>query len=121
MKDIITIKISKFLTNDYVAQIARNQWRSEAPEWINRSRQYVFDELINDNDCFGVVAVDSNDEVIGRMHCVKNESNPKLWYYGDLFVVEKYRRKGIATRMINTAVEHLSEIGAGEMICSLHV
>ena len=48
MKESITIKISKFLTNDYVAQIARNQWRSEAPEWINRSRLYVFDELIND-------------------------------------------------------------------------
>ena len=74
MKESITIKISKFLTNDYVTQIARNQWRSEAPEWINRSQLYVFDELINDNDCFGVVAVDSNDEVIGRMHCVKNEN-----------------------------------------------
>lgn len=117
MKESITIKISKFLTNDYVAQIARNQWRSEAPEWINRSRVYVFDELINDNDCFGVVAVDSNDEVIGRMHCVKNENNPKLWYYGDLFVVERYRRKSIATRMIKTAVEHLSEMGASELIC----
>ena len=28
------------------------------------------------------------------MHCVKNECNPKLWYYGDLFVENEYRRNG---------------------------
>ncbi len=117
MKEIISIKISKFLTNDYVTQIAQKQWGSQNPEWINRSRQYVFDELINNNDCFGVVAVNSNEEIIGRMHCVKNESDPKLWYYGDLFVEKEYRRNGIASRMIKTAVDHLSEIGASELIC----
>lgn len=118
MKEIITIKISKFLTNDYVTQIAKNQWSSQEPQWVNRSRQYIFDELIiNNNDCFGVIAVNSNNEVIGRMHCVKNESNPELWYYGDLFVVKEYRRNGIATRMIKAAIEHLSEIGATQLIC----
>ena len=83
MKEIISIKISKYLTDEYVTQIAQKQWGSQNPEWINRSRQYVFDELINNNYCFGVVAVNSDDEIIGRMHCVKNESDPKLWYYGD--------------------------------------
>ena len=117
MKENISIKISKYLSNDYVSQIARKQWGSQIPQWINRSRQYVFDELINENDCFGVIAVNSDDEIIGRMHCVKNECNPKLWYYGDLFVENEYRRNGIATRMIKTAVEHLSEIGATELIC----
>ncbi len=117
MKEIISIKITKFLTNDYVTSIALKQWGSEEPQWINRSRQYIFEELINNNDCFGVVAVTADDKIIGRMHCVKNKTNPKLWYYGDLFVATEYRCNGIATRLINTAVDYLSEIGATELVC----
>ena len=117
MKEIITIQISKFLTNELVEQIAQNQWRSSTPQFINRSRQYIFDELINSNDCFGVIATTSKNQVIGRIHCVKNESNPRLWYYGDLFVTPEYRRNGIAKQMIHAATNHLSEMGATTLRC----
>ena len=117
MKEIITIQISKFLTNELVEQIAQNQGESSSPQFTNRSRQYIFDELVNDNDCFGVIATTSRKQVIGRIHCVKNESDPCLWYYGDLFVTPEYRRNGIAKQMIRTAINHLSEIGATSLRC----
>ena len=52
---------------------------------------------MNENDCFGVIATTPNNDVVGRLHCVKNENNSKLWYYGDLFVIPEYRRMGIAS------------------------
>ena len=117
MKEIITIQISKFLTNELVREIAQTQWKTDAPPWVNRSRQYIFDEIMNDNDCFGVVATASNHTVIGRLHCVRNETNPGLWHYGDLFVALEYRRMGIASRMIHAALDHLSERGAVALRC----
>ncbi len=96
MKDIVTIQISKFLTNEYVEQIAQSQWKALTPQFTNRSRQYIFDELVNSNDCFGVIATTAKNQIIGRIHCVRNENNPHLWYYGDLFVIPEYRRRGIA-------------------------
>ncbi len=117
MKDIITIQVSKFLSNELAKKIAQKQWGSSEPPWVNRTRQYIFDELLNDNDCFDVVATTSNNDIVGRLHCVKNEARPKLWYYGDLFVIPAYRRQGIATQMIRTAMNHLSEIGGNALRC----
>ena len=117
MKEIITIQISKFLTNELAEKISQTQWKSSAPSFINRSRQYIFDELVNGNDCFGVVATTANGKVIGRLHCVRNEVNPLLWYYGDLFVISDYRRQRIATQMIYAAINRLSEIGAKTLRC----
>lgn len=117
MNEIITIQISKFLTDEFVRQIAQKQWKTDAPPWVNRSRQYIFDEIMNENDCFGVVATAANRAVIGRLHCVRNETDPKLWYYGDLFVIPEYRRMGVATKMINAALDHLSDLGAVALRC----
>ena len=117
MDEIITIQISKFLTDEYVRQIAQKQWRTDAPQWVNRSRQYIFDEIMNDNNCFGVVAITQNGTVIGRIHCVRNESDQRLWYYGDLFITPEYRRKGIASQMIHAAIDHLAELGAVALRC----
>jgi len=117
LTQIITIQISKFLTNELVQKIAQKQWKTTAPSGINRSRQYIFDEIINKNDCFGVVAITPDNDVVGRLHCIKNEINPKLWYYGDLFVIPEYRRMGIASQMIRTAMNHLSELGAITLRC----
>ncbi|MBE6896548.1 MAG: GNAT family N-acetyltransferase [Ruminococcaceae bacterium] len=117
MNEICTIQISKFLTHELTKQIALKQWKSSEQTWTNRSRQYIFDELINGNDCFGVIATASNNEIIGRIHCVKNKTNPYLWYYGELFVIPEYRKMGIAKQMISATINHLSEIGAKTLRC----
>lgn len=117
MKEIITIQISRFLTNELAEKIAQKKGGSSAPKWVNCSRQLVFDEVVNENDCFGVVAVTSDNDVIGRLHCIQNDCDPKLWYYGDLFVVPEYRRTGVATQMIRAAMNHLSEMCAAVLRC----
>lgn len=108
---LITIQISKYLTNTIAEKIAEAQWHSCAPEWINRIRMATYD----DNyfyDCFDVVALGKSDTVIGRLHCIQNENNRNLWYYGDLFVIPEYRRMGIAAQMIHAAINHLRDLGA---------
>ena len=117
MKEVITIQISKFLNNKLAEEIARARWNAITPQWVNRSRQSVFDQLVSGNDCFEVIATTANQGVIGRIHCIKNETDPTLWYYGDLFVIPAYRRMGIATQMIRAAIHHLSEIGAATLRC----
>ena len=62
MKEIITIQISKFLTSELVEQIAQSQWKALTPQFTNRSRQYIFDELVNSNDCFGVIATTAKNQ-----------------------------------------------------------
>ena len=98
-------------------KIAQKQWQTTVPLWVNRSRQYVFDEIVNGNDCFGVVATNANDDVVGRMHCIQNKINPQLWLYTDLFVIPECRRTGIASQMIRAAMHHLSEMGASTLRC----
>ena len=110
MKEVITIQISKFLNNKLAEEIARARWNAITPQWVNRSRQSVFDQLVGGNDCFEVIATTANQGVISRIHCIKNETDPTLWYYGDLFVIPAYRRMGIATQMIRATIHHLSEI-----------
>jgi ribosomal protein S18 acetylase RimI-like enzyme len=56
-------------------------------------------------------------EVVGSMHCIRNETDFSLWYYGDLFVTPEYRRMGIARQMVETAISRLSEIGAAVLRC----
>ena len=80
-------------------------------------RNAVFDELTDENDCFEVIAMTAKGEVVGRMHCIRNETDFSLWYYGDLFVTPEYRRMGIARQMVETAISRLSEIGAAVLRC----
>lgn len=117
MREIITIRISKYLTNELAKEIAVKEWNSDAPQWVNRTRQCIFRELVNDNDCFEVVATTAYHEVVGRLHCIQNKAAPALWYYGDLFVTPAYRRMGIAKQMIHAAITHLSEMGAVTLRC----
>ncbi len=117
MKEIITIQISKFLTNELAEKIAQLQGDSSEPKWINRSRQDIFDNLVNKNECFDVIATTSRNEVVGNIHCVKNENDPLLWQYGNLCVASEYRRIGIAKQMIYTAINHLSEMGVKRLRC----
>ena len=108
---LITIQISKYLTHTLAEKIAAAHWHSCAPEWVDRIRLAAYDDSYF-YDCFEVVALNQNDAVIGSLHCVQNESDQNLWYYGDLFVIPEYRRMGIAARMIKAAIDHLKDLGA---------
>ena len=117
MKEIITIKVSKFLSDELAKKVAWMCWGTSAPQYVNSVRKSVFDELLDGNDCFEVIAATAKGEVVGRLHCIRNETDFSLWYYGDLFVVPEYRRMGIARQMVETAISRLSEIGAALLRC----
>ena len=108
---IITIQISKYLTNPLAGKIAMMQWHSDAPKVVNHLRNVIYGDSYF-YDCFDVIATDQNDDVVGRLHCIQNETDKSLWYYGDLSVIPEYRRMGIATRMIRATIDHLTERGA---------
>lgn len=117
MKEIITIRVSKYLSDELAKKVAWMRWGTSAPEYVNCVRNAVFDELTDENDCFEVIAMTAKGEVVGSMHCIRNETDYSLWYYGDLFVTPEYRRMGIARQMVETAISRLSEIGAAVLHC----
>ena len=116
MTTLITIQISSCLSHELVEKIALAQWNTNAPAWVNCVRQALFDEE-DPAACLDVVATDQSGEVAGRLHCIRNQNDPTLWYYGDLFVVPAYRRMGIASQMVNAAKTHLSELDANRLWC----
>ncbi len=117
MKEIITIRVSKFLSDELAKKVAWMRWGTSTPKYVNCVRNAVFDELTDGNDCFEVIAVTAKGKVVGRLHCIRNETDFSLWYYGDLFVAPEYRRMGIARQMVETAISRLSEIGAAVLRC----
>ncbi|MCL1788106.1 MAG: GNAT family N-acetyltransferase, partial [Defluviitaleaceae bacterium] len=113
--EMITISTSEYLTHELVEKITAMQWNSTSPECINRIRRMVYGDKY-DSDCFNVLAYNETGDVVGRMYCAKNQENPKRWYYGDLAVKPSYRRMKIATKMIKSAIEKISDMG-GDTIC----
>lgn len=114
MKEIITISVSEYLTNDLSKKISFAQWHSQSAECFNRVRRMVYDGKY-DSDCFNVIAADKAGNVVGRLYCLQNQADPSLWYYGDLFVAPELRRMGIATKMAEAAFERLKESGAEKL------
>lgn len=117
MKEIITIRASKFLSDELAKKVAQMCWGTSAPQYVNCVRKDVFDGLTDENDCFEVIAETAKGEVVGRVHCIRNETDFSLWCYGDLFVTPEYRRMGIARQMAEMAISRLSEMGAAVLRC----
>ena len=114
IQNVITISISEYLTHDLVEKIAFLHWRSTNAGDLNRVVHFTYHGKY-DSDCFNVIALNSNNDVIGRLFCLKNQENSKRWYHGDLVVASEYRRMKIASRMIQTAIQRISDMG-GEII-----
>ncbi len=96
----IDVSVSEFLTPELVVQIAQAQW--EGPDWAYSITRLLLTNKIQ-TDCFNVIAKNESGGVIGRLFCIKNDSDSRLWYYGDLFVIPGYRRRHIAERMLELA------------------
>ncbi len=114
--NIITIHITDYLSHDLAVQCAQAQWRSASPQRINRIRGFNFDGKC-DSDFFHVVAIHRDGRPVGRLNCLRNEADPTLWYYGDLFVLPDFRRAGIASAMVRAAADEARERGARTLCC----
>lgn len=104
--ELITITVSEYLTQSIAENLAQAQW--ERPDWAGHIIRQL-DEYKAQADCFNVIAQNEQGEIVGRLFCLQNKDNKKLWYYGDLFVVPECRRRHIADRMLAAAEQALSE------------
>ncbi len=109
----IMITVSKFLTYEIAEKIAAAQWHR--PDWAEQVRKTAF-LFMSETDCFNIIAQNSG-EVVGRLQCIRNDTDPKLWYYGDLFVIPGYRRRHIAENMLKTAADTLADKGCKTLRC----
>jgi ribosomal protein S18 acetylase RimI-like enzyme len=112
--EIITIKVSEFLSGELAQKIAAAQWN--CPDWSNRVTEFVYFAKTH-TDCFNVIAVNECDDVVGRLYCEQNSENSKLWYYGDLCVIPEYRRRHIAERMLALAEQTLIDRWCSRLVC----
>ncbi len=111
--ETIMITVSKFLTYEITEKIAVCQWHR--PDWAEQVRKTAF-LFMSETDCFNVIAQTSG-EVVGRLQCIRNDTDPKLWYYGDLFVNPDYRRRHIAENMLKNAADTLADKGCKTLRC----
>lgn len=112
--EIITVTVSEYLSNELAKKIAAAQWN--AAEWSYGVRFSLY-QFKTETDCFNVIAQNQSGDIIGRLSCIQNNINPKLWYYGDLFVIPEYRRRHIAEKMISVAAETLKDRGCETIRC----
>ncbi len=111
--ETIIITVSKFLTYELAEKIAAAQWHR--PDWAEQIRKTAF-LFMSETDCFHVIA-QSSDKVIGRLQYIQNDTDPKLWYYGDLFVTPDYRRRHMAENMLKTVADTLADKGCKTLRC----
>lgn len=104
--EIITVTVSEYLSNEFAKKIGTAQWN--CPEGYYRVRQWL-NLSKTETGYFNVIAQNEHGSVIGRLSCLQNKSDPKLWHYGDLFVISEYRRRHIAERMLFSAIETLKD------------
>ena len=105
--EIITVTVSKYLSEELALKISQMLWAQSDADGIRSSLYW----LTSDTDSFNVTAQNASGDLAGRILCIQNTDDPTLWYYGDLFVAEKYRRMHIAEKMLAAAFEELKEKG----------
>ena len=64
---------------------------------------------------FEVVAADGTD-VAGYLRCFRNPDDIRQWYIGDVHVRNRYRRRGVATRMYMKVFTELERYEAAENV-----
>lgn len=109
----VSITVSDYLTRELAAEIAAAQWhRAEGSGWVVD----ILYDYKTKSDAFNVIAR-ADDELIGRLQCLKSAYEPRLWYYGDLFVKPAFRRRHIGDRMLQTALDVLRDRGCRTLRC----
>lgn len=109
-KEFISIEVSDYLTCELAERISLMQWHTNKPEFVNSVKHMLYNGKCYSN-CFNVIAYNAAADIVGRLYCLQNQKNPRLWYYGDLAVAKEYRRQHIASKMLNAALETLQDRG----------
>lgn len=109
----VSITVSDYLTRELAVELAATQWNRA--EWSDRVTDLLYGYKTK-SDAFNVIAR-ADDELIGRLQCLQSVDEPRLWYYGDLFVKPAFRRRHIGDRMLQTALDVLRDKGCRTLRC----
>jgi ribosomal protein S18 acetylase RimI-like enzyme len=88
---------------------------------IKAARNFL-QERFQNNDSV-VFAVKDNEKIVGFTQLYPSFSSvsmKRVWILNDLYVEESYRRKKVATLLINTAQEYAKQSGAIRVILATH-
>ena len=105
--EIITVSTSEYLSEETAMKISSALWGQND---IAGMRSILYWHR-SESDCFNVTARNASGDFVGRVFCIRNTDDPTLWYYGDLFVAESYRRRHIAEQMLSAAFDTLKDKG----------
>ena len=92
-----------------------NHWSQYSPTMDYENTKYKFEKIYAKNDTipFGV-AMFENDNLIGfvvfKDHCLEKYLEYTPWI-SDVMIFDEYRNKGYGTKMIDTALKILKELG----------
>ncbi|MBI4049400.1 MAG: GNAT family N-acetyltransferase [Candidatus Doudnabacteria bacterium] len=73
-------------------------------------------------DCFAVkITAHEDDKQVGRLYLymLKNDLHKEPFgFLEDVFVAEEYRKQGIGTELVKTAIEEAKRQGCYKLICT---
>lgn len=104
----VSITVLETLDIETAEKIAYFQWKKR--EFAARVMRW-FEQNNQESDCFNVIAINDQNDVVGRIFCLQNITDKSLWYFGDMFVAPEYRRLHIAENMLVAAIKLLKEKG----------
>lgn len=112
----IRISISEMPQPAQLQQIAKTQGQKHRADSL-RGLTNTANRAKQETDFFCVLAATPRGRVVGYVAFLQNDTDPGLWLYTDLWVRKQYRRRGIATRLVQTGLGHLVHKKATAVCC----
>lgn len=112
-----TVKIIRY-PDDAILQSMTKRHGNMAGEVI-RGLTNMISAAHYHSDFFCAVLYDNDCDMIGHANFTRSSAEPAKWFYSDLWILPEYRRQGCATQIVNTARQHLSELDAKTLLCTV--
>lgn len=112
-----TVKIIKYPDDEILSAIAKRH--GEIADKVIFGLTDVISTAHRNSDFFCTLLYSDYHELIGCANFIQSSVDPSKWLYTDLWVDPEYRRQGYATEMINAGIQHLSELRAKTLLCTV--
>jgi ribosomal protein S18 acetylase RimI-like enzyme len=108
--DLISFRVIDYPSPGLFERIVASRWNG------NENAAFMLSDTLCGgkwfSDSFSVVAENTDNRVVGYVSFSQSENDNAKWYMANLGVVFIYRRRGIATQMVKTGLERLTDIAA---------
>lgn len=114
--DSVTVEILRYPDNAMIASVA--QGHGEIADKVLEGLCGIITSAHYLSDFFCVAAFAEGD-VIGYASFIESSSEPGKWFYTDLWVAPKFRRRGIGRKIVRTGLSHLFDLDAKLLLCTV--